>query len=460
MGRPSGSPPWAGNSHSRPPPGDPAPHRVVIVGGGFGGLFAAKMLRRARVQITLVDRSANHLFQPLLYQFATGVLNEGQIAPPLRQVLARHRNVRVVMAEVTGFDLSRRAVLATAPDGEHVELPYDSLIVAAGARTSYFGHDELARHSTSMKTIDEAREIRHRVFGAFETAELLTDARQRQAWLTFAVVGAGPTGVELAGQLRELATRTLRDEFSSIDPTHCRVLLFDGGPEPLATFGEDLSSHAVRTLQRLGVELRMNAIVTTIDGEGLTARSADGRTDRLETHTVIWTGGVQASPLARCLAEASGAEVDRHGRVKVLPDCTVPGHPEVFCAGDMASLNNLPGLAEVAMQTGMYAARTIQHRLKGRSSDRPFRYIDLGSMAYLSRGHALAEFHGVKASGLPGWLLWLTVHITFLTGFRNRFSALFTWVTAFGGRARPQRALALQDIWAQAASCPASKRSP
>lgn len=422
------------------------PHRVLVVGGGFAGLSAVRRLKRAPVRVTLVDRSANHLFQPLLYQYATGILNEGQIAPPLRQVLAHQRNVQVLMAEVTGFDLDRQVVRAREPDGATGELEYDSLIVAAGAQTSYFGHDELADQACGMKSIDEAVKIRHRVFGAFEAAELITDQEQRRSWLTFAVVGGGPTGVELAGQLRELATRTLRDEFRSIDPTHSRVLLFDGGKEPLATFGDRLSSRAVRTLRHLGVELRMHSMVTDVDREGLTVRAADGSTERVEARTVIWAAGVEASPLGRMLAGASGAETDRQGRVKVLRDCTLPGHPEVFCVGDMINLGDLPGVAEVAMQTGMHAARTIRRRLEGRAADRPFRYIDLGSMAYLSRGQALVDFRGLKLSGFLGWLMWLLVHITMLTGFRNRFMALLTWVDAFAGRNRSQRALALQDI--------------
>jgi NADH dehydrogenase len=424
----------------------PRQHRVVVVGGGFGGLVATRTLKRAPVRVTLVARSANHLFQPLLYQYATGILDEGEIAPPLRQVLARQRNVRVLLAEVDSFDLEGRVVTGRTPDGRGLTLAYDSLIVAAGAHSSYFGHNELALHSTPMKTIDDALALRRRIFGAFETAELATDPDTRRSWLTFAVVGAGPTGVELAGQLRELATRTLRDEFRSIDPSHSRVVLFDGGPEPLPRFGDQLASRAEMVLRGLGVELRMGRVVTAIDGDGLMARGSNGAEERLETHTVIWAAGVQASPLARMLADASGAGCDRHGRVEVLPDCTLPGHPEVFCAGDMVSLRGLTGMAEAAMQMGRYAARTIKRRAKGQGADRPFRYIDLGSMAYLSRGQAVVSFHGLRFHGFIGWLMWLVVHITFLTGFKNRVSALFTWVTAFGGRARNQRALALRDI--------------
>lgn len=412
-----------------------ARHRVVVVGGGFGGLFAARRLRRTAVDVTLVDRSANHVFQPMLYQFATGVVPAATIAPSLRSIFRRIKNVRVLLAEVTGFDLDRRVVRARSPDGAEITLPYDSLIVAAGFRTSYFGHDEFAAYAPGMKTIDEAATVGRRIFGAFEVAETCADPDERRSWLTFAIVGAGPTGVELAGQVRQAAKHTLKREFRTIDPSSARVLLFDGGKEPLATFGGHLSERATRELEKMGVELHMGSLVTAIDDRGLDVKTSDGRVTRYEARTVVWTAGVSASPLGRMIGAASGASTDRAGRVEVLPDCTVPGHPEVFVIGDLMSLDHLPGVAEVAMQSGMHAARTIRHRLEHRQT-RPFRYVDMGSMAYVGRAHAVVDFRGLKLSGFFGWLMWLAIHLTFLTGFVNRLTALFSWLLALTGTRR------------------------
>jgi NADH dehydrogenase len=417
------------------PPTAGSVHRVVIVGGGFAGLFAARRLRRAPVAVTLVDRSANHVFQPMLYQFATGVVPAATIAPTLRAILARRRNVLVRMAEVVDFDVERHVVRARTPAGHDLLLEYDSLIVGTGAGTSYFGHDELARYAPGMKTIDDAAVIGRRIFGAFEVAAEIEDPDERRGWLTFAIVGAGPTGVELAGQIRQLARHTLRREFRSMDPTDCRVLLFDGGKEPLATFGGHLSGRAARELEKMGVELRMGCLVTGIDATGLDVRDETGTARRIDARTVVWAAGVAASPLGRILAERAGAEVDRAGRVEVLPDCTLPGHPEVFVVGDLMALDELPGVAEVAMQSGMHAARTIKRRLKGKP-DRAFRYVDMGSMAYVGRGHAVVDFRGLKLSGGLGWLMWLVVHMTFLTGFDNRVAALFGWLLALTGSRR------------------------
>lgn len=423
-----------------------AAHRVVIVGGGFAGLFAARRLRRAPVDMTIVDRSANHVFQPMLYQCATGVVVPATIAPSLRSIFGRQRNARVLLAEVEGFDLDRRVVHARSPGGEQLDLAYDSLVVGAGMRTSYFGHDEFARHSIGMKTVDDAILLGRRIFGAFEVAEETEDPDERSAWLTFAIVGAGPTGVELAGQVRQAARHTLRHEYRSIDPAQCRVLLLDAGKEPLATFGDRLSGRATRTLESMGVELRMGSMVTAVDERGIDVRSASGEVERIDSRTVVWAAGVAASPLGRQLAEGAGngAETDRAGRVKVLPDCTLPGHPEVFAVGDMMSLDGLPGVAEVAMQSGMHAARTIRRRLQGRPTH-PFHYVDMGSMAYVGRGHAVVDFRGLKLSGLAGWLMWLAVHITFLTGFANRLAALFSWVIALSGTRR-NRILTTSDL--------------
>ncbi len=339
-------------------------HRVVIVGGGFGGLFAARRLRRGPVRVTLVDRHNHHLFQPMLYQVATGILSEGEIAPPIRSVLRRQRNVEVELAEVNGFDLEARKLTATRPDGSPIEIPYDSLIVAAGAGQSYFGHDEFSRWAPGMKTINDALELRGRILGAFEMAELEDDPVRRQEWLTFVVVGGGPTGVEIAGQIAELSRRVLKDDFREIDPRNAKILVFDGGKEVLATFGDRLSGKAARDLERLGIELHMSSIVTDIDQTGVVVKQGDEER-RIPARTKVWAAGVQASPLARMLGEATGADVDRAGRISVLPDCTLPGHPEVFAIGDMMSLDELPGVAEVAMQQGLHASSTIERRLRG-----------------------------------------------------------------------------------------------
>ena len=419
----------------KPTPDATPTHRVVIVGGGFAGLFAARRLRRAPVSVTLVDRSANHVFQPMLYQCATGIVSPADIAPALRAVFARQRNVVVHLAEVTGFDLDRRLVHARMPIGEEMAFGYDSLIVGAGAGTSYFGHDEIAPYAPGMKTVEDAESIGRRIFGAFEVAAETADPEERDAWLTFAIVGAGPTGVELAGQIRHVATHTLRREFTSLDPTCCRVLIFDGGKEPLATFGDQLASRAADTLQSMGVELRMGRRVTAVDASGLDVRSAEGEVSHVAARTVVWGAGVAASPLGRKLADCSDAETDRSGRVKVLPDCTLPGRPEVFVVGDLMSLDGLPGVAEVAMQSGMHAADTIKARQRGRPP-RQFHYVDLGSMAYVGAGRAVVDFRGLKLSGHLGALMWLFVHIVFLTGFQNRIVAVFSWIVALGGSRR------------------------
>jgi NADH dehydrogenase len=416
-------------------------HRVVIVGAGFGGLFAAKFLRRAPVEVTLVDRTNHHLFQPLLYQVATGILSTGVVAPATRDVLRKHANVSVELGDVTGFDLAARRVSAVRPDESQVTLPYDSLIVAAGVGQSYFGNDQFERWAPGMKSLADALEHRGRIFGAFEMAELEEDPDARRAWLTFVVVGGGPTGVEMAGQIAELARRALRGNFRRIDPAAVRVILFDGGKEILATFGDRLSEVGTRELERTGVEIHVRSIVTGVDADGVEVKGPDGSTERYPAKTKIWAAGVAASPLARQLADASGAECDRAGRVKVLPDCSLPGHPEVFVVGDMMNLDDLPGVAEVAMQTGIHAARTIKKRLTDGKGSAPFKYRDVGSMAAVSRRRAIVSFHGLRISGFPGWLMWLVVHVTFMTGFKNRFSTLFNWTLSFLGRGRNERAI-------------------
>jgi NADH dehydrogenase len=416
-----------------------ARHKVVVVGGGFGGLPAIRLLGHKPVDVTLVDRRNHHLFQPLLYQVATGMLSPGQIAPPIRHVVRRYENVTVELAEVTGFDLDRRIVHATAAAHLHdIEIPYDSLIVAAGVNQSYFGHDELARFAPGMKTIDDALELRRRIFGAFEMAEVAVDADEQRQWLTVVIVGAGPTGVELAGQVRELAVRCLKGEYRTFDPASVRVLLLDGGKEPLATFGDRLSGKATKELERLGVELRMGARVVGVDAFGVDVAGADGSKSRIEAHTTILAAGVQASPLAAKLAEASGAELDRAGRIAVLPDLSLPGHPEVFAIGDMATVNNLPGVAEVAMQGGLHAANTISRRLEGKDP-RPFKYRDLGSVATIGRFRAIASVRKIRLSGFPGWVVWFFVHLAFLTGFGRRLTTMMRWLRSMIGRGRAER---------------------
>ena len=409
-------------------------HRVVVVGGGFGGLPATRLLARSDVDITLIDRRNHHLFQPLLYQVATGILSPGSISPVLRHILRRRPNVNVVLSRVTGFDLDRRLVHTTSLPGEVSEYRYDSLIVAAGAGQSYFGHDEFAMIAPGMKTIDDAMELRRRVYGALEIAENLADKALQEFWMTFVIVGGGPTGVELAGQIRELAYRSLAKDFRHIEPATVRVILVDGGKEPLATFGGELSGRARKQLEKMGVELRMGLRVVGVDPFGVDTEGAEGVTGRVDCGTVIWAAGVQASPLAGLLAEATGAETDRAGRIAVLPDLSLPGHPEVFAIGDMATVDDLPGVCEVAMQGGLHAANTIKRRLKGGESA-PFKYRDLGSAAAIGRFKAIVSVKGLRLSGFPGFIVWMFVHLAFLNGFGSRFTALWRWGVAMIGRA-------------------------
>ncbi|HXF18870.1 MAG TPA: NAD(P)/FAD-dependent oxidoreductase [Streptosporangiaceae bacterium] len=425
---------------------DQARRRVVIVGGGFGGLFAARALRRAPVSVTLIDRAAHHLFQPLLYQCATGILSEGKIAAPLREVLKRHRNVECVMAEVTGIDPATRRLQAKRPGGEVIEFGYDYLIVATGMRQSYFGHDEFAVFAPGMKSISDALTIRRRVLGAFEMAESATSAAERARWLTFALVGAGPTGVELAGQIRELATKTLRAEYRRATPADTRVILLDGGSAPLASFGPELSAKASAALHKLGVEQHMHSIVTNVDLSGVEVRGPDGAVTKHEAGTVLWTAGVEAPPVAAAIASAAGATQDRAGRIIVSPDLTIPGHPEIMVTGDAMSLDGLPGVAEVAMQTGLYAARRIRREVRGEPAGKPFRYHDLGSAAYISRGSAVMKVGGLHLSGFLGWWGWLFIHIGFMTGFRNRLGAVLSWWYAFTRDQRQERAFTSREV--------------
>lgn len=436
-------------SHTAPAPdraSSPArPHHVVVIGAGFGGLFATKALADAPVRVTVIDGTATHLFQPLLYQVATGVLSVGEIAPAARDVLRRQRNARVLLGVVTDIDVEQRVVVSSSPLGE-TRTSYDSLIVAAGAGQSYFGNDRFADHAPGLKSIDDALELRGRIFGAFELAELATDPADRARLTTFVVVGAGPTGVEMAGQLAELAHRSLRGNFRHLDPAQARILLVDPVPQVLPGYPEKLQDAAARTLEGLGVELLMNHKVVDVDADAVEVEDPDGRRTRIAAQTKIWAAGVAASPLGRLLGEQTGAEVDRAGRVVVEPNGSLPGHPEVFVVGDMAARTSVPGVAPAAMQTGRYAAQEIVRRLRGEPSGGPFAYRDKGSLATVSRFEAVASIGAVKVSGFLAWLLWLGVHLVYLVGFKNRVTTLLHWAVSFVGRGRSERTATWQQV--------------
>jgi NADH dehydrogenase len=424
-------------------------HRVAIVDCGFAGLFAAKRLGDADVDVMVIDRTNHHLFQPLLYQVATGILSEGDIAPPIRDVLRHQRNTTVILGDVVGVDVAASR-LAVESVGRRREIPYDSLILASGASQSYFGHPEFARYAPGMKTIDDALELRGRIFGAFEMAECETDPDERRRWLTFVVVGGGPTGVEVAGQLVEL-TRSLRGNFHHVDPAAARIVMIDAGPAILHSFPQALRTRTARDLRDMGVEIHVGTRVTGVDERGIETDSSSPELRRIETATKFWAAGVEASPLGRLLAEAAGTEVDRAGRVKVEPDCTLPGHPAIFVVGDLMSLDGLPGLAQVAIQSGRHAAETIARRIAGDTTPRAFRYRDLGMMATISRFRAVAALGRMRASGFFAWIAWLAVHLVALTGFKNRISVVFNWTVAFLSGGRPQRVITKQQVFARQA---------
>ncbi|MCV7301815.1 NAD(P)/FAD-dependent oxidoreductase [Mycobacterium barrassiae] len=417
--------------------------KVLVIGGGFGGLFCARRLGRVDVDVTLLDRTACHVFQPLLYQCATGTLSIGQISRSLREELERHRNVQTLLGEAIRLDPDTRRVTARRPDESKFDLDYDYLVIAAGMRQSYFGNEEFAAWAPGMKTLDDALSIRRRVFAAFEIAESLPAGPERDQWLTFAVAGAGPTGVELAGQIRELATRSLANEFHSIEPEEARVLLFDGGDRVLKSFPPALTDRATRVLEELGVELHLGVHVSDVRRDGVTVSPKDGGPSKdYATRTVLWTAGVEAVPFARHAAEALGADTDRSGRISVNVDLSVVGHPEVFVIGDLAGRDGLPGVAENAMQGGLHVAACIRRDLDARGR-KTFRYRDLGSAAYISRGHAVVQVGPIKMSGVLGWLGWGFIHIAFLTGVRNRFSTVGTWLATIARANRSDRSFIL-----------------
>jgi NADH dehydrogenase len=425
-------------------------HRVVVIGSGFGGLFSTQKLKAADVDVTLVARTTHHLFQPLLYQVATGILSEGEIAPATREVLHRQRNAKVLLGDVTQIDLAARTVTHEVV-GRRTVTPYDSLVVAAGAGQSYFGHDEFSRHAPGMKSIDDALELRGRIFGSFELAELASTPAEIERLMTFVVVGAGPTGVEMAGQISELAHRTLKRDFRRIDPAEARVVLLDAAPAVLGSFGEKLGDRAVRRLTEMGVEVQLGAKVVGVDSTGIEVERPNGARERIESVCKVWAAGVSASPLGEQLAQQTGAALDRAGRIHVNDDLTLPGHPEVFVVGDMMALDNLPGVAQVAIQGGRYAAEQITRRLEGKPQLGPFRYRDKGSMATISRFSAVASVGKAQFSGFVAWILWLAVHLVYIIGFKHRITTLLHWMVTFIGRGRAERVVTQQQVFARQA---------
>ena len=422
-------------------------HRVVVIGSGFGGLTATKALKDAPVDVTMIARTQHHLFQPLLYQVATGILSEGEIAPSTRRILRSQQNAEVLLGDVVDINLADRHVVSEVL-GQRYQTPYDSLIVAAGAGQSYFGNDHFAEFAPGMKTIDDALEVRGRILGAFELAELVTDPDLRERLLTFTVIGAGPTGVELAGQIAELAAQTMKGTFRKIDSAQARVILLDAGTAVLAPMGVKLGNKARARLEKLGVEIQLGARVIDVDSDGLTVEDADGTTRRIESACKVWSAGVSASPLGVLIAEQSGVDVDRAGRVPVLPDLTVPGHPNVFVIGDMASVPGVPGMAQGAIQGAKYAARAIRADLKGACPPlpepfhcverEPFHYFDKGSMATVSRFSAVAKVGRLEMAGFVAWLAWLLLHLLYLVGFKSKMTTVISWTTTFLTKSRSQ----------------------
>jgi NADH:ubiquinone reductase (H+-translocating) len=425
-------------------------HKVVIVGSGFGGLNAAQKLKKADVDIKLIAKTTHHLFQPLLYQVATGIISEGEIAPPTRLILRNQSNAQVLLGEVTHVNLANQTIDSVLL-GHTYRTPYDSLVIAAGAGQSYFGNDHFAEWAPGMKSIDDALELRGRILGAFEQAERSSDPERRAKLLTFVVVGAGPTGVEMAGQIAEMADHTLKGAFRHIDSTKARVILLDAAPAVLPPMGEKLGKKAQARLEKMGVEIQLNAMVTDVDRNGITVKDPDGTIRRIEAACKVWSAGVSASPLGRDLASQSDTEVDRAGRVKVLPDLTIPGHPNVWVVGDMAAVEGVPGQAQGAIQGGKYAANLIKAELKGAdpATREPFKYFDKGSMATVSRFNAVAQVGKLEFGGFIAWLAWLVLHLVYLVGFRTKIATLLSWTVTFLGRNRGQLTITEQQAYAR-----------
>jgi NADH dehydrogenase len=406
-----------------------ARHRVVVIGGGFGGLNAVRELDGAAAEVTLVDRTNHHLFQPLLYQVAAGILPPGLIAPALRSIIKKQTNAHALLAEVMSVDLGKREVCTEAPDGRTLTLGYDTLVVAAGATHSYFGRDEFAEFAPGMKTIEDARYLRDRILSAFELAELSTDPAERAELLTFVVIGAGPTGVETVGQIAELAHTVLPRDYRDINTREARIILLEGAPAVLPPFAKKLQAYTHRVLEKMGVEIHLNSLAVGMDDDSVTVKGPDG-VQTIRCRTRIWAAGVAASPLARMLAEQAGVETDRAGRVPVNPDCTLPGHPEVFAIGDMVSLNRLPGVAQPALQEGRYVGKVIKARLAGTPALPPFKYFDKGSMATIGYRAAVADAFKLKVTGLLAYLMWAFIHVAYLVGWGNRLGTMYTWARA------------------------------
>lgn len=404
-------------------------HRVVIIGGGFGGLSAAIELKRAPVDVTLIDRCNYHLFQPLLYQVATGSLSPANIASPLRDILKKQKNARVLLGEAIHLDAANRRVILS--DGT---VDYDTLIVATGASHQYFGHDEWEEFAPGLKTIEDATDMRRRILLAFEAAERENNPEKLRSWMTFVIVGAGPTGVELAGALGEIANDTLRRDFRNIDPTKARIILVEGTDRALPTYPAKLSAAACRMLERMRVSVRTGAFVTGVRKDSVTVREGD-RSEEISTRTILWAAGVLASPLGRILAAEAGAPLDKAGRVIVEPDLTVPGRPEIFVIGDLANFSHqngkpLPGVAQTAIQGGRYAGRVIEARLRGKALP-AFHYVDKGNLATIGRGAAVADLNGLQLSGFPAWLLWIFIHLAYIIEFRNRLLVMVQWAWVY-----------------------------
>jgi NADH dehydrogenase len=425
-------------------------HRVVIIGSGFGGLNAAKALKHADVDIKMIARTTHHLFQPLLYQVATGIISSGEIAPPTRIILRKQKNAQVLLGNVTHIDLANKTVKSELLGHTYVT-PYDSLIIAAGAGQSYFGNDHFAEWAPGMKTVDDALELRGRILGAFEQAERSSDPARREKLLTFTVVGAGPTGVEMAGQIAELADHTLKGAFRHIDSTQARVILLDAAPAVLPPMGEKLGLKARARLEKMGVEIQLGAMVTDVDRNGITVKDSDGTIRRIESATKVWSAGVSASPLGRDLADQSDVELDRAGRVKVLPDLSLPGHRNVFVVGDMAAVEGVPGMAQGAIQGAKYAAKAIKAELKGAdpAHREPFQYFDKGSMATVSRFSAVAKIGPIEFGGFIAWLAWLVLHLVYLVGFKTKVTTLLSWTVTFLSRARGNLTITEQQAYAR-----------